>query len=134
MIMSFGYKHGGPPRGAHLVYDVRHLDNPHSDPELRDLDGTDPRVVEVVLASRGAESAVRSIVAQVRRQAGEPILVAIGCTGGRHRSVVVATLVGQLLGEVVEHRDLLKRAATSGARTIPIGGSDGRVGPKRPAI
>lgn len=120
MIVTFGYRHGGPPAGARLVYDVRDLPNPWQDRLLRDRDGTDPLVIAWVTA-HGGESRAREIVSAIRRCAehsmairdhvawdegeGEPILVAIGCSGGRHRSVVIAQLVATLTGEVVEHRD-----------------------------
>lgn len=133
MIVSFGYKHGPVP-GADLTFDVRHLANPHQDPVLRDLEGTDPRVIQWVLASPGAERLVRTIVAQVRRHAAVPILVAIGCTGGKHRSVVIAAAVGQLTGEVVEHRDVGKCGGHPGApsATVVVTGSGGT--PPRPCI
>lgn len=103
MIITFGYRNGPPPP-AHLVYDCRDLPNPHHDKLLRDLNGNDPLVIEWV-TSHGGEKRAREIVSAIRNSAQDPIRIAIGCSGGKHRSVVIARLVATLTGEVIEHRD-----------------------------
>ena len=93
---SFGHKHG-PPRDADLVLDVRFLPNPHYEPELRPLTGLDPRVVEHVGRDGGLEELYERIVPLLDfllprfvAEGKAHLTVAIGCTGGRHRSVVIA--------------------------------------------
>ena len=119
-FMSFGHKHG-PPRDADLAFDVRFLPNPHYEASLRPLTGLDPRIVAYV--DRGGEleefyahldPAARLPAAPVRRRGQVAPDVAIGCTGGRHRSVVIAEYLaaqyrgrGEHLVEVA-HRDIDK--------------------------
>ena len=90
LIESFGYGFGPAPR-AHLVVDVRdHFRDPHVSPELRELTARDERVVRAVLGTSGVPALVRSIVLAARSflagPAGGPVVVAIGCVGGRHRA------------------------------------------------
>jgi UPF0042 nucleotide-binding protein len=93
---SFGFKHG-PARDADLVFDVRFLPNPHYVPELRPLTGHDERVVEYV-AREGKldefyshlEPLLDFLVPQYVAEGKAHLVVAIGCTGGRHRSVAIA--------------------------------------------
>lgn len=95
VITSFGYLHGGAPE-ADIVIDVRRqLRNPYVDPMIRDLTGFDGPVQEHVLATPGAYGLVRNmaqLVSALWRHgvAAPPVTVAIGCAGGRHRSVVLA--------------------------------------------
>jgi len=115
-VVSFGYKHGVPV-DVDLVFDVRFLPNPHWIDELRPLTGTDPAVREFVLAQPETgeyltelERLFRLTLPAYRREGKSYLSIAIGCTGGRHRSVAVAeALAGTLaaLGHepTVRHRD-----------------------------
>jgi UPF0042 nucleotide-binding protein len=128
-ITSFGYGHADAPRGTDLVLDVRDsLRNPHHDPAMRELTGLDPRVAEHVLGTTGARVLVDDTVGQVLR--GEATNVAIGCVGGRHRSVALANAIADGLIEAgrrvtVVHRDLAEpllltghHAATADPETV----------------
>src|SRR3954462_7385136 len=94
-FQSFGFK-PGPPRDADLVFDVRFLPNPHYVPDLRPLTGLDPRVVEYV-AREGKlahfyghlEPLLDFLVPQYEDEGKAHVSIAVGCTGGRHRSVAV---------------------------------------------
>lgn len=115
-ITSFGYSRG-LPRDADLVFDMRFLKNPHWDPELRPLDGLDPAVLAYVRADPLFAPAFERLMALLsellpgyRREGRAYLTIAFGCTGGRHRSVAVAELVGEALGRsgwpnLVVHRD-----------------------------
>ena len=94
--MAFGFKKG-IPEGAAWVIDVRFLDNPYWDPELRPLNGLSAKVRDHVLeqpAARalldGIEPVLRALIPKYREQGRNELTVAFGCTGGRHRSVVLA--------------------------------------------
>lgn len=122
---SFGFKHG-PLRDADLLIDVRFLANPHYEPDLRALDGTDPRVVEFIdrdgrLTELYAllEPLLDFLLVQYVAEGKAHLLIAIGCTGGRHRSVAVAEHLAlryapsdDLLVQV-SHRDVAKPAPDS---------------------
>ena len=95
-FMTFGFKHG-TPRDADLTFDVRFLPNPHYEAELRDLTGLDEPVIEYVEGSDGiAEFYDRLtplldyLLPAYEREGKSHLTVGIGCTGGRHRSVVIA--------------------------------------------
>jgi len=92
---SFGFKHG-PPRDADLLFDVRFLPNPHYEPELRPLTGRDQRVVDFIdrdgkLAAFYAllEPLLDYLFTEYVAEGKSHLLVAVGCTGGRHRSVAI---------------------------------------------
>jgi UPF0042 nucleotide-binding protein len=115
-LQSFGYKHGLPP-DSDLVFDVRFLPNPYFEDALREFDGRDPRVSSFVLdEATGAELAdqieryLRFSLPNFAREGKLYLTVAIGCTGGRHRSVAVVEELSRRLGEewdvVVRHRDV----------------------------
>jgi len=94
--LAFGYKRG-IPEGAAWVVDVRLLDNPYWVDELRPLDGRDPRVREFVLAQPAAtdlldnlERTLKDALPHYRERGRSQLIVAFGCTGGRHRSVAMA--------------------------------------------
>jgi hypothetical protein len=94
--LAFGYKRG-IPEGAAWVIDVRLLDNPYWVDELRPLDGRDPRVREFVLAQPAAtdlldnlERTLKDALPHYRERGRSQLIVAFGCTGGRHRSVAMA--------------------------------------------
>ncbi len=104
--LAFGFKNGIPEDCAWMV-DVRFLDNPYWVPELRPLDGHDERVRSYVLgqppAARlldGLEAAVVPLLGEYRRSARSRLTIAFGCTGGRHRSVVLAAEMARRLGGV----------------------------------
>ncbi|NIM07370.1 MAG: RNase adapter RapZ [Armatimonadetes bacterium] len=118
-IISFGFKYG-LPADADMVFDARFLPNPHYVEGLRELPGTDIRVSEFVLGQPETqeflprvESLLESTLPK-HREEGRPILtIAIGCTGGRHRAVVLAqALTSSLRSQghraFVEHRDIDK--------------------------
>ncbi len=114
-LVSFGFKRGAP-RDADMVLDVRSLPNPYYDPELRSLPGTEPAVASYVLESGGQvilDRILEFIQLMTRLAAGGrrvQYTVAIGCTGGQHRSVAVTERLQRELGSEflvsVEHRHL----------------------------
>jgi UPF0042 nucleotide-binding protein len=116
-VLSFGYKYG-LPMDADLVMDVRFLPNPFWIPELRDHTGLDSDVRNYVLSQEGAEEfldryhqLLRLIGAGYKREGKRYLTLAVGCTGGKHRSVAVAEqiaarLAGTSPGVRVTHRDL----------------------------
>ena len=117
-IMSFGFKHG-PPRDEDLVFDVRFLPNPHYEAELRELTGLDREVVEYIARDgRLAELYERLdplmdfLLPQYVGEGKAHLVVAVGCTGGRHRSVAIAERLGERyrsrpdLDVTVIHRDI----------------------------
>lgn len=102
-VLSFGYKYGIPV-DADLVLDCRFIPNPHWIPELRPLNGLDKPVSEKVLGSEGVTDFVKSYVAVVQkmipgyfREGKKYVTIAIGCTGGKHRSVAIAEEIAQQL-------------------------------------
>jgi RNase adapter protein RapZ len=119
-FMSFGFKHG-PPREEDLVFDVRFLPNPHYETDLRELTGLDQRVVEYVARDgRLGELYERLhplldyLLPQYVTEGKAHLMIAIGCTGGRHRSVAIAEqLAARYRGQdgldvAVAHRDIDK--------------------------
>jgi RNase adapter protein RapZ len=93
---SFGHKHG-PPRDADLAFDVRFLPNPHWEPDLRPLTGYDSRIAEYVGGDGRLQEfydrvipLLEYLLPQYVAEGKAHLVVAIGCTGGRHRSVVIA--------------------------------------------
>jgi UPF0042 nucleotide-binding protein len=117
---SFGFKYG-PPRDADLVFDVRFLPNPHYVPELKPLTGRDERVVEYV--ARGGkldefygylEPLLDFLLPQYVAEGKAHLMVAIGCTGGRHRSVAITEHLAARYADrddvwvEVTHRDITK--------------------------
>jgi UPF0042 nucleotide-binding protein len=121
-LVSFGYRYGLPLE-ADLVFDVRFLDNPHFVPELRPLTGRDPQVSHFVLSQPDCQQFLERVkdllffqVPRCRQEGKSSLTIAVGCTGGRHRSVaVVEELRPYLLGtgcavEVI-HRDAERSVA-----------------------
>lgn len=116
-VMSFGFKHG-LPREADLVFDVRFLPNPYYVPELRTLTGLDDGVRNYVYAGQTAEEFMKRLkellsflLPRYKEEGKTGLVVAVGCTGGHHRSVAIAhDLAGYIQAQgypVVEnHRDL----------------------------
>ena len=104
--LAFGYKRGVPD-GAAWVVDVRLLDNPYWVDELRPLDGRDARVREFVLDQPAArdlldnlERTLANALPHYRGRGRSQLIVAFGCTGGRHRSVVMAREMAARLGRI----------------------------------
>jgi UPF0042 nucleotide-binding protein len=117
-VLSFGFKYG-LPSDADNVADARFLPNPFWVPELKDQSGLDSPVREFVLGQNGAEEFITAYVAALapvldgyRRENKRHATIAVGCTGGKHRSVAVAEELGRRLRELpgvtvnVRHRDL----------------------------
>lgn len=123
-VVSFGYKHG-IPLDADLVFDVRFLANPYYLEKLSGLDGTHKDVRHYVLSDPLTEpllerlcSLVEFSIPQYEKEGKAYLTIAIGCTGGRHRSVVVADEIARYLkvrdyNVVVEHRDCPKKAMSN---------------------
>jgi len=118
-VVSFGYKYG-IPIDADLLFDVRFLPNPHYDLRLRSLTGMDEEVSSFVLESPGTSEYLERLFALLDflfpRYAAEGkahLTIGVGCTGGRHRSVTIAELIGERYEKqgyytVVRHRDLTR--------------------------
>jgi UPF0042 nucleotide-binding protein len=121
-VSSFGFARGMPPL-ADLVFDMRFLDNPHWDPELRPLTGLDAPVsahIEADVAWEDAFGRIRDLVLMLlpryAAQGKSYVNLAFGCTGGRHRSVHTAEAIAEALrtagfSPTVVHRNLGSRAA-----------------------
>lgn len=115
MVLSFSYKLG-LPREADLVFDVRFLRNPHYDEQLRPQTGTDPAVEAYVAADPGyvdfftrLNGMISSLLPRYAAEGKRYLTIAIGCTGGRHRSVVVAEALGRHLREAGQRVDIRHR-------------------------
>jgi UPF0042 nucleotide-binding protein len=119
-FMSIGFKHG-PPREEDLAFDVRFLANPHYEPELRELTGLDKQVVEYIRRDGRLEQLYERLhalldflLAEYVAEGKAHLMIAIGCTGGRHRSVAIAEHLAaryrdqEDLDVAVVHRDLDK--------------------------
>ncbi|MBA2541192.1 MAG: RNase adapter RapZ [Deltaproteobacteria bacterium] len=114
-IVSFGFKHGLPLE-FNLVFDCRFLPNPYFEPTLTHLDGRDPEVAKYVLGADGleltrqVEGLLRFTLPHFQKEGKLYVTIAIGCTGGQHRSVtIVEELRKRLGGEwdiLVRHRDV----------------------------
>jgi RNase adapter protein RapZ len=115
-VVSFSYRHG-LPREADLVFDVRFLRNPHYDPALRPLTGRDPEVGRFIEADSAyapffaaLTHLLLPLLPSFEREGKSYVTIAIGCTGGRHRSVFVAERLAAWLGTHgrtvnIRHRD-----------------------------
>lgn len=114
--VSFGYKHGLPD-DADLVFDVRFLPNPHFVPEFRALTGRDPRVAKYIRSFPQTQEFINRIselliylLPHYIREGKSYLTISFGCTGGQHRSVMIAEEVNQALRKAgykvqVQHRD-----------------------------
>lgn len=127
-VTSFSFRQG-LPREADLVFDVRFLTNPHYDPELRPLTGLDPAVAARVEGDpdfpaffRGLTGLLRPLLPRFAQEGKSYLTIAIGCTGGKHRSVFVAERLAAWIREMgikvaISHRELERREADrTGAR------------------
>ncbi len=121
-FQSFGFKYG-PSRDADLLFDVRFLPNPHYEPDLRPLTGADPRIVRYINRDGALDAfydhlhpMLDYLLPQYLAEGKAHLVVAIGCTGGRHRSVAIALhLADRYSGQTgylvdVLHRDVGERA------------------------
>ena len=115
-VLSFGYKYGIPV-DADLVLDCRFIPNPHWIPELRPLNGLDKPVSDKVLGSEGVEDFVKSYVGVVHkmipgyfREGKKYVTIAIGCTGGKHRSVAIAEEIARQLSSSSEDPEITAHA------------------------
>ncbi|HEX8846666.1 MAG TPA: RNase adapter RapZ [Pyrinomonadaceae bacterium] len=118
-VLSFGHKYGSPPE-MELLFDVRHLPNPFFVPELRELSGHDRRVTQYLKTKPEVEETVRRfsdlldyLLPLYKREGKSYVTVGIGCTGGRHRSVMVANALARRLRRAgfdaqAIHRDVRK--------------------------
>jgi len=118
-VLSFGHKYGGPT-DLELLFDVRHLPNPHFLPELKPLSGHDRRVIQYLKQQPEVQETLRRfgdlldyLLPLYKREGKSYVTVGIGCTGGRHRSVMVANALGKRLRSSgfdarVVHRDVRK--------------------------
>ena len=115
-IISFGFKYG-LPQEADIVLDVRCLPNPFYVPELKELTGLDQPVVDYVMQSADSQELLRRYESMLEfslplyvKEGKSQLVVAVGCTGGKHRSITFARKLGEFcegLGyqPVVMHRD-----------------------------
>jgi RNase adapter protein RapZ len=118
-VVSFGFRYG-IPADADLVFDVRFLPNPHFVPRLRPFSGKDPRVARYIRSFpqtgqflRRIESLLGFLIPHYIREGKSYLTIALGCTGGRHRSVALAEVIRRALrrkgySAKVVHRDLEK--------------------------
>ncbi|HSK62769.1 MAG TPA: RNase adapter RapZ, partial [Pyrinomonadaceae bacterium] len=118
-VMSFGHKYGNPG-DLELLFDVRHLPNPHFVPELKPFSGHDSRVVKYLRAQPEVQETLRRftdllsyLLPLYKREGKSYVTVGIGCTGGRHRSVMVANALARALRRDgfdahASHRDVRK--------------------------
>jgi len=120
-LISFGYRYGLPPQ-SDLIFDVRFLPNPYFVPSLKALDGMNRKVQNFVIRRRQTREFLRKakdlldfLIPHYSQEGKSYLTIALGCTGGRHRSVVLANhlkdyFVRQGLWVNLEHRDLHKEA------------------------
>lgn len=117
-IVSFGFKHG-VPLDADLVFDVRFLPNPHYNPELRPLTGTDASVQKYIWREEVTHvfaekllDLLEFLLPLYKAEGKTQLVIAIGCTGGKHRSVAIACHLAEVLSGhnyqvSLEHRDIV---------------------------
>src|SRR5215213_6964813 len=118
-VMSFGHKYGNPG-DLELLFDVRHLPNPHYVPELKRLSGHDSRVVRFLRSDDEVKETLKRftdllsyLLPLYKREGKSYVTVGIGCTGGRHRSVMIANALARSLRRAgfdahASHRDVRK--------------------------
>jgi UPF0042 nucleotide-binding protein len=118
-VISFGYRHGLPV-DADLVFDVRFMPNPYFVPRLKDFNGQDVQVRTYVLKSKESTKFIKKmfdllefLIPLYEKEGKSNINIAVGCTGGKHRSVVVANCLGEHFADKeyivnINHRDIGK--------------------------
>jgi UPF0042 nucleotide-binding protein len=116
-VTSFGFKYGVPPE-ADMVFDARFLPNPNFVPRLKRLTGSHPSVVEFLEEQPDTATFLRRLVSLLRfvlprhdKEGRSYVTLAVGCTGGRHRSVMLTNALGTAVEELgytarVYHRDV----------------------------
>jgi len=116
-VITFGFKHGIPP-DVDLLFDVRFLPNPFFVPELKNLSGEDSEVVNFLLSKAEVQETISRfsdllefLLPKYQREGKSYVTIGVGCTGGRHRSVMVGKVLGERLSTngfeaKVFHRDL----------------------------
>lgn len=126
-VVSFGFKHG-ILLDADLIFDIRFLPNPYYNEALRDYSGENPAVREYVMKSRDTKmfliklnELMDFLVPRYIREGKTGLVIGIGCTGGRHRSVIVANELYEQLKidnhrAIIDHRDIDKYGARNGSR------------------
>ncbi len=120
IIQSFGFKYGSPS-DADMIADMRFIPNPYWNESLRPFNGQDKEVADFVMSQEGAKEFIDNYVAAIvpmlngyMRENRKRVSIAIGCTGGKHRSVATAIEIARRLSEIagievsVKHRDLGK--------------------------
>lgn len=124
-VLSFGFKYG-IPSDADLVFDVRFLPNPYYIQELRPLTGNDKEIQDYVLSAKESKEflvkmkdMLRFLLPNYVKEGKNNLVIAIGCTGGKHRSVTLANEIYKLIWELdygckIEHRDIEKDAKRKG--------------------
>ncbi len=128
-IESFGFKHG-PPTGADMVFDVRFLPNPNYDREIGHLDGFCQPVIDYVMREPITgeflakwEDFISFLVPQFEKEGKAYLTIAVGCTGGRHRSVALSNWLAERLQNHgfranATHRDLVRHAPAAPAPEV----------------
>lgn len=118
-VVSFGHKYG-TPRDLDLMFDVRHLPNPYFDRNLKDLTGDDQKIVKFLQRYDEVQETIdrftdllKYLLPFYKREGKSYLTIGIGCTGGRHRSVMVANSIADRLKDEdldvsVQHRDMQK--------------------------
>lgn len=118
-VLSFGHKYG-TPRDLDLMFDVRHLPNPYFDQNLKELTGDDPKIVKFLAKHEEVQETIsrfsdllQYLLPFYKREGKSYLTIGIGCTGGKHRSVMVANSIAQALKTLdyevsVRHRDMQK--------------------------
>ncbi len=132
-VVSFGFKYG-PPVDADVVFDVRFLDNPYFVPHLKALPGTNQAVTDYVMALPETAEFLKKtrdlllfVMPRYEREGKSYLTIGIGCTGGRHRSVVIAQSLGDSLANALQtsvmvvHRDVDRSSggASAGRESVP---------------
>lgn len=115
-VLSFGYKYGIPV-DSDLVLDCRFIPNPHWIPELRPLNGLDTAVSQKVLGSEGVGEFIQSYISVIKqmipgyfREGKKYVTIAIGCTGGKHRSVAIAEEIARQLDQSSQQLEISAHA------------------------
>lgn len=123
-VMSFGFKYG-IPQDADIILDVRFLPNPYYDVDLRKLTGNDKKIQDYVLDNERGQEFMRKLNDMVEfllpnyvQEGKNQLIIALGCTGGQHRSVTIANKLYEFISQAdkygvrLEHRDIQKDAVT----------------------
>ncbi|MEN8200522.1 MAG: RNase adapter RapZ [Thermodesulfobacteriota bacterium] len=120
-LFSFGYKYEAP-RETNLLFDVRFLHNPYHVDELRPFTGLDERISDFVLQNKDGEACLQQLrqvitffADEFGQKGNKELLVAVGCTGGHHRSVAVIEALAKMLMKDFQHvshrhRDITKES------------------------